>query len=322
MKKLLLIIGLMPILTFGQFTLQDSLIAYYPFTGNTQDQSGNGNHATNNGASLTSDRFGHPNCAYDFNGTSDYITTAKTFDFEYRTISVWINADTTARTGLPGNQNEFWAFSQDAGSLTYGSAFLRINQGVMSGRSGGESSIYNYGNVNQNKWYHVAMVRDGSKTYYYWDGNYISSGNSGSAGSTSNPNPIFVIGSGRTTSSQFFDGKIDDLRIYNRALSGSEINDLYNETPASIESNPLSDNKVKVYPNPANDRVNVVLDAPVSGCTIRLIDNLGRTVYESVETTQIKNKTISLQGYANGVYSLVICNTDNYRSVNRVVISK
>ena len=53
--------------------LTDGLVVWYPFSGNANDQSGNGNHATVYGATLTADRFGNPNSAYWFDGVNDYI---------------------------------------------------------------------------------------------------------------------------------------------------------------------------------------------------------------------------------------------------------
>ena len=49
----------------------NGLAGYWPFTGNANDVSGNGNNGTNNGATLTTDRFGNANSAYSFNGTSN-----------------------------------------------------------------------------------------------------------------------------------------------------------------------------------------------------------------------------------------------------------
>jgi len=53
--------------------LNDGLIAHYPFNGNANDASGNGNHGTVNGATLTEDRFGNADSAYKFDGQDDYI---------------------------------------------------------------------------------------------------------------------------------------------------------------------------------------------------------------------------------------------------------
>jgi len=57
----------------GLASLTDGLVAYYPFNGNANDESGNGNDGTVTGAALTADRFGNPNSAYSFDGINDII---------------------------------------------------------------------------------------------------------------------------------------------------------------------------------------------------------------------------------------------------------
>ena len=54
--------------------LSDGLVAYYPFNGNADDESGNGNNGKVNGATLTTDRNGNANSAYDFDGNDDFIS--------------------------------------------------------------------------------------------------------------------------------------------------------------------------------------------------------------------------------------------------------
>ena len=49
------------------------LVGYWPFNGNANDESGNGNNGTVNGATLTTDRFGSANSAYSFNGNGNHI---------------------------------------------------------------------------------------------------------------------------------------------------------------------------------------------------------------------------------------------------------
>lgn len=54
--------------------VSNGLVACYPFNGNANDESGNGNQGTINGATLTSDRFGNSNSAYNFDGSNDYMS--------------------------------------------------------------------------------------------------------------------------------------------------------------------------------------------------------------------------------------------------------
>src|ERR1700733_10715107 len=79
MKKnlIILILTIFSLAASGQipsYVPKDSLVAWYPFNGNANDESGNGNNGTNYGATLTTDRFGDSNKAYYFNGTSSYIS--------------------------------------------------------------------------------------------------------------------------------------------------------------------------------------------------------------------------------------------------------
>jgi hypothetical protein len=55
----------------AQNSVSNGLVAHYPFNGNANDESGNGNHGTVHGAKLTQDRFGNPNSAYYFDGIDD-----------------------------------------------------------------------------------------------------------------------------------------------------------------------------------------------------------------------------------------------------------
>ena len=69
----------------------NGLVSWYPFSGNANDESGNGNHATVNGAVLTNDRFSNPNAAYAYDGVNDYLFgNASTFPVGERTVAVWM----------------------------------------------------------------------------------------------------------------------------------------------------------------------------------------------------------------------------------------
>ena len=78
------------------------LVAFYPFSGNANDSSGNGINGTLNGCTLTTDRFGRPNSAYQFNGSSDYILVNNSSSFPATAITTafWLNRMGIGTTGL------------------------------------------------------------------------------------------------------------------------------------------------------------------------------------------------------------------------------
>ncbi len=74
-----------------------SLVAYYPFNGNANDESGNGDNGTVFGATLTTDRFGNTNSAYAFDGTDDFIKASGSgLPTGARTVILWFDATTVA----------------------------------------------------------------------------------------------------------------------------------------------------------------------------------------------------------------------------------
>jgi hypothetical protein len=101
------------------------LIAWYPFNGNANDESGNGNNGSNYGATLTADRFGNANKAYSFNGSTDYISIplsipAVTEAFDGFTISGWINLNTL------GSNSEF-VNCHDVNAMGYSMTYAPAN---------------------------------------------------------------------------------------------------------------------------------------------------------------------------------------------------
>src|SRR5215210_5153937 len=95
MRRLLLVLGLISILTnsYSQVDLTRGLRAYYPFSGNANDVSGNALHATPmNGVQLTTDKFGNANSAYHFDGVDDHMIVFDNGKLSPKSISVvaWV----------------------------------------------------------------------------------------------------------------------------------------------------------------------------------------------------------------------------------------
>jgi hypothetical protein len=206
------------------------LVAYYPFNGNADDESGNGNHGVVHGATLTTDRFGSEESAYRFDGINDYIEIADSpsLDIEQQiTIAAWVrfysNPDGSSRivdkshTDCRAPWNMYGLrmcckasrFSFDV--TTYGSNHI-------------SNSTSDYP---PDAWHFVIGTYDGSAQKLYVDGVLDSS--AAVSGPIETNNEPLLIGKHRGCESQHFDGVLDDVRIYNRALSEAEIGGLYEE---------------------------------------------------------------------------------------------
>jgi len=213
----------------NKIDITTGLQAYYPFSGNANDISGNGLNGTVFGTALLStDRNGNQNSAYEFDGVDDYINTFSTFDFESRSLSLWINPYAVNGSGGNGNNTlTHVAITQDDNNLEYGILRVDIDNGELKLWAGGITGIYTQ-SISENQWYHLVLIRDLNTTKYYVDGQLVGSGTSDNTGSTFNPNQDFIIGAGRSTSNQFFNGKIDEVRVYNIALNEDQIVKLFN----------------------------------------------------------------------------------------------
>lgn len=222
------------VLVFGGISnagLNDGLVAYYPFNGNAVNEVATGFDGVVNGATLTDDRHGDPNSAYYFDG-NDAITVPDgnpllgVNDGPF-SIAAWMKIGTTSGTvvGL-GNDRQ---------------GTLSNEEQVLVGISGGQLSVsvtdsidentWNYSykaDVPFNEWVHVVMVVQNDRYDAYINGVY-SGGNPGPYNLTSDQWNYLNIGAYQYDSAlrTYFTGGIDDVRIYNRALSEAEIHELY-----------------------------------------------------------------------------------------------
>jgi uncharacterized protein (TIGR02145 family) len=223
----------------SQLTLQDSLVAWYPFNGNADDESGNGHHGVANNALPSEDRFGVSNAAYYFDGNEDYIDIS-TFDIcdSELTISCWIHPiDHTNQyyiifskqyTISPGNEDGDLQLDLDLTGVSGYSPIVRISK-----YDGGWTSTETNSIVEFDKWTHLVWVWDKNKgsAQIYIDGKEASyhKQSSWTTEWPDNNNPLRIGTRTGPPSSYEFAGKIDDIRVYNRILTENEIFVLYHE---------------------------------------------------------------------------------------------
>lgn len=339
----------------------NGLLAWYPFSGNVNDASGNNNNATNNGATLATDRLGNANSAYGFNGSNSYIQLPN-LKPPFISISFWFKLNSgQAKQSLIRNRFEGygiqynWDFPNDYSGQ--GANKLCATLWVDTGTTNKRYEHVAQPNVNDGAWHHVAFSYDGMTYKFYLDN--VNTFSSSSFGSDSvfynNSGNGFTIGRDGDFNNYYFNGLIDDVSIFNRALSAQEINSIYTQTAlppcqvtiydttyvtiydtthvtvfdtvktfTSVSDTLLIDvtisglnppnniNLIKVYPNPANDKLMISIGnyASMLGYTVKITNALGQIVFLSAINQQ--QYTINLTSWTgNGLYFLTITDPSN-----------
>jgi hypothetical protein len=227
--------------TVPSYVPTSGLVGWWPFTGNANDSSGNGNNGTVYGATLTADRFGNVNAAYNFDGMSNFIEVSSSPSLcvsSAYSISAWAYISAYNSGGFP---YQHAIVSKIVGGDWYGGYEVRALSDVTgipkiigtSGNIGGSNVALNASGNNINQWYNIIITYDGSIMKCYVDGVCKDSGFfSGSLQTSATP-----LRFGRRGGGPGFDcwltGFVDDIGIWNRALDSCEIKDIYFARPAS-----------------------------------------------------------------------------------------
>jgi hypothetical protein len=276
----------------------DGLVAYYPFNGNANDESGNGHHGTVNGAILSSDRDGNNDKAYEFshdgasfrnNHQSIYIPFHSDFQSENFTVSIWFKADSY---GWDGNQKiESTLFSKRENSSQPNQATYRIQLSSNFTRSeigdpDGDDEIpctADSAELNLGAWYHAASSYDGTTLKQYINGVKVLEINcdlSHNAISTSG----IMLGQTWQYNGYYYhlDGKLDEFMVYNRSMTEQEMENYYVSSTGDILLNgtvSAENNQIKNVADPTHNQ-----DAVTLGLLLEKISNLQDQIDEPVYT--------------------------------------
>ena len=320
----------------------DGLVAYYPFNGNANDESGNGYHGAVNGATVSTDRFGNSNQSYFFEGESNITIPDSPFLNIYPlTISLWYklnglldssgnvvskyqpaswngfqilydyfdnvsnNRDTDADsipdhidtdynpsavdtdgdgivdyadidqtggvdTNGDGIDDAFFTNYENDG---YGLApwYVRDYNNRLIGYYGEDSFLQS--NVEDERWYHYVFIVNQNEGKIFVDGKLIDVHNwTGSSGASTNNYEIKIGGHYEISSDSGFYGDIDDVGIWNRALTEQEIQKLYTSSSGDILLNgtvSVENNQIKNVAEPTHTQ-----DAVTLGLLLEKISNL------------------------------------------------
>ncbi len=225
------------------FLTNDGLVAYYPFNGNANDESGNGNDGMVDGATLTYDRFNNANSAYTFDGIDDEIV----FNFgpiksqTVGTINLWVKFyDENKQYNIFSDENYLFR-SQLGGGPVNGppqtTFYFIVN---------GESSFWVPENTGYDftNWHMYTFVWDNNSKKIYFDGNLLGEK---SGGFISPPSSNLIISPNSLARLERLHGVVDDIRLFNLSLTQDDIIDLFSEEgvlSAYIEGKIEVDNSV------------------------------------------------------------------------------
>ena len=243
-----MIILILSWLSLSVSALSQNLVAYYPFNGNNNDESGNGINATYTGpgVTLTADRFGIANKAYDFDGIigsymrmpADLLPTAN------RTVSLWFNVPSLTNKpfmlGYGGNS----PYTAPGTSFLMGVNAISCGCYHTQGHFNTNAVSYTYGAAPVNQWVHWVVTINGATTKMYVNGNPVAD-----APSSFNSNTfvtgrdlaigVMVAASGfapyTDPNGGYFQGKLDDIRIYDNAMTDAQVQNLYNSELSNSE---------------------------------------------------------------------------------------
>ncbi|MES2621685.1 MAG: LamG-like jellyroll fold domain-containing protein [Bacteroidota bacterium] len=300
MKKILLCIFIgLSFSIQAQVNLTNGLYAYYNFDNNTQDQSGNLNHALNHNALPTTDRCGNANGALLFNGQNDmYVAIPPALpDMERFSIHMWTYYADTTKT-LRG------IFS-DADAVIYKDVFVNMTDSLVQitdDKVSGNFGIANAYPVTSmfKSWHQIVWVMDSTKSFIYIDTFLVATIN----------NPGYNIGYHDTAyigkmcdgnqSLRPFVGKLDEFRLYTRALNVAEVRALFllNCSATGVNDLALEEEAVSVYPNPATNQLTINVPN-LRGEQVNIYSVDGKLVSE---TKQALNNQIDISNLTSGVY--------------------
>jgi hypothetical protein len=226
---------------------QNGLVAWYPFNGNANDESGNGNNGMVNGASLALDRNGNSNAAYLFDGFNDYIQVLNSSSISIQgsfSTSFWMLMDGGGCNPRIMEINENYNQCGGYGFAVNGNSNVaRTIHYTSFGNCTSGVAVWNSNNtITSLEWHHVVVSINGSLGIgkVYLDGNLFEDLNGTQIGTINyNNNPLTFgnINSGRC---DWWGGLIDDIGIWNRTLTETEILALYSSTSPPCSANTSS----------------------------------------------------------------------------------
>jgi hypothetical protein len=282
-----------------------ALIAEYKFNNSLFNEANDSNFSAPSVANhiYTTDRFGNANSALFTSASSLYRDDIAEIPKEDkpRTISLWI------RPSAVNSDNIIFTYGSASGNNVYGGSFNATNTYNFS-----YSSNLAFANqTTPNNWKHVVITYDASKVARIYVNGVLGSQNTFPFWWTIGTN-YFYLGNSFGSATGAFNGAIDDLKIYNYALTDADVLNLYNTNTLSTSEVYQNNLEVTLHPNPVSDVLNIETALEIQSVEIYTIQ--GQKVVSSTE------KQINVSHLASGIYLVKTQDSNNKISTNKIII--
>lgn len=322
-KKLLILLCSFFCLSVNSQAPTNGLVAYWPFDGNFNDSGSNAINGTNFSSTFTSNVFAESNKAVNFiNPNPDfYIVNQYGSHPNNANLNFMLNQDFSIDfifliSSPYVHSGGFYDYGIN--TFSYGVWFWNANGFLQLQFNFGNGSIGTTdGAIAYDTWKHVTAVKTGNLLKIYIDGQLNATGNCG----TSTPNYTSTVG---RFGSMYFssisppqyngcNGSLDELRIYNRALTDSEILSLYQLNSLDTPNYNLQENELTFFPNPTKEIIH--FNKPVAD--IQIYDVSGKQM-----NIILHENEVDVSKLTTGIYLLKIFDTDGKLSASKKFIKE
>ena len=239
---------------------------------------------------MAPDRNGNPQSCYYFDGTDDYIDLGTQAGDSVRSISLWFSPDESITSNITRNRtliyrnnqmsggpgrDEFGIFFSKWTSPAGRLEFTRYLNTDVSLRVESDNNSWE-----PNSWHHVVAVIDPASGMKLYIDNYLQSSTHPSTSmiiETNDPTYLGIWGNA-SNSNRFFKGWIDEVRLYNRALTPLEINKIH-----LSRKEKSSEEGLNIFPNPVRNKLNIDISTSVISdpLNVKLFNVRGQIIYQS-----------------------------------------
>jgi hypothetical protein len=297
-------------------TGEEGLVAWYPFEGNAADATPYANHGAEGGDPIYEDvaeRINASGQAIVFDGDADSVLVPNAVQLisDYTTVSFWVRVDGQNVLDAEayildfGHWNERWKISLPQ--------HLRIVWTTNSKNDMFEKAISDMDSGDGNElttgfWWYVTMVHDGTDDIVYVDG--VEVNRKSAAGTLNSTARDFCMGSNNVDGGQYFEGALDEVKIYNKALTAEEISSLYNTgtTPVAKFESIVNQYIQIAYPNPVTNDLKILHQLPANqDLAIRVFNMSGIQLDEiRIDKSELGSQqlTVPFDKLSGGTYQL------------------